>query len=1280
MNISLSNMMATGVWTAFLSVLAIIGIVVAGGFIVAMIGKMMLSVFNPKKDDLTATNVDEFGYVQANNAQNTYIPQHEEMLQANASNANRPQVNPEDDYAYALDVDDAKAKLEEDALNKELDSADTDDFFKDFTGDDDVRFGDDDLLGLVDEISQDVLDEEEQTTMEAEQAESAANQSILDQYSIDNYLDEEEVEPIDEDMYAEEELEEFDEQPVETDEIVEDVTEIEDVVDEATMEEINALKQQVKEIVESMEDNRNQNETFNEQLINILNELKESNNRREIETQEDAEREIYELRQQLEASKLEMEQQLQAKIADKDAEMQMRLQEQLDFSNAEIDSLKAQLSTLLQKLEEPEAPQEVEPVEELDNISMLRSEVKEMLEAIREENQVKNNEFNSQLIDILNEMKEATLNQSKKLEIETAAEAVEEVESWKEELEVTERELQRQFREEMLHKSEEEKAELRAQMETYNAEIVGLKSQLNELIDRFKEQSDNSKAENKALLDQLEAERQERIYIEKEKMEIEQARQAELERLLQEKTQIEQVQQEQLEALRQQNIELEQARQAEIAKLAQERAAFEQAQQEQLEKLRKENEELADKLYSQAQEKYEPLSKDEMDDLYSEATNIDYSAISQMNEEQIEKRVQAGLETSKQEIEELKEQISRLTDYIEKREGGLADQVNVHEVKAADIDIEQIKEVTANEVEARVKDKLFDSLAEIQILKEELIKTREEISKQYKAQLANTRAGMEYDRVSKLQASAEKVDSLDSQLTELTENIYEEQGNIKETSEECVNELESLREAKTEEVKQSGLEDSEVAVIGPKNNKVALITTDDAIVTTVENIDAEAVKRLSNAEIDEIIDARLKQSTAEIENLKNEIAQLKKDLSEKDEQIANSQATGVPVVRSPLFDVELIKTITAKEVEQKVQERLAEAMKEIQEMKQQLEASKREIEKQYREQVLNNKSPESEEVKDRLKDSAAEVIELKEQLTDLTEQITLDHQEARANSDVIVEQLEQDRKANEEMAKQQLTFGQDSTTALAITTAEVTVIGPKDNQVALISGVETIGDGVDVITEDIPTIDIDTVKKLAEQEIEEKVQQRMASSTIEIEDLKKQILNLSIQIQEIKETPASDDDSKPVVFHYATEEAYVERLAILEERLKNAKKDLKINAKELNPLEKVNRTLERDKIKLRRKYAIAAKKKVALYGVNNYVDIDKEKAEKLKQELELLEGLKLSVSHCEEVMNANIDRYPILVHTNKILKENIAHLESDIATLTKELAALREKNGTGTNN
>ena len=43
---------------------------------------------------------------------------------------------------------------------------------------------------------------------------------------------------------------------------------------------------------------------------------------------------------------------------------------------------------------------------------------------------------------------------------------------------------------------------------------------------------------------------------------------------------------------------------------------------------------------------------------------------------------------------------------------------------------------------------------------------------------------------------------------------------------------------------------------------------------------------------------------------------------------------------------------------------------------------------------------------------------------------------------------------------------------------------------------------------------------------------------------------------------------------------------------------------------KKGRNYEKDKVKLRRKEALVAKQKVVLYGVNNYVDLDKEKAQK----------------------------------------------------------------------
>lgn len=1216
MNIAFSNMLATGVWMAFLSVLAIIGIIVAGGFIVAVIGKMMLSAFS-NSDSQANVNPAAAGYTyvptgeqNVYNNQNAYMTQAEEAQYVRPAPAPVQDTAPEADYSYALDVDENMARTEEDALNNELNGVDEDDFFKDFKGDNDKRFSDnDDLMGMIDEISQDVLDEEEQSTIKAEEEESRANQSVLDQYSIDNFFDEQE----DEEEEYQPEAEEYQPEAIETYSSEESV---ETVVDQQTMNEINALKDQVKEIVETMEENKNQNETFNEQLISILNELKEAN-KKEVRTEQDAEDEIISLRQQLEQSRIEIERQLQERIADKDAEMQARLQEQMDASNAEIEQLKAQLTELLNKMDEPDDEALENEPEEMNEMEALRAEVKEMLDDMREQNDEKSNEFNAQILEILNELRESNLKQSQQVKIETSEDAVAEVETWKEELDVAEEEMQKKYKEEMLHKDDDEKAELKAQMESYNAEISELREQLAILMSKFAEQSESSKAENKALLDQLEAEREERIRIQ------------------------------------QKNLEKE------------------KFQQEQLEALRKENESLADKLQARAEGDFEELTEDELEDLYSHTTTIDYNAISQMNQEQIDAKVKVGLKQSQDEIDQLKEQVSRLTSYIEEREGSLAEQINVHEVRSADFDIEKVKEITAKEVEARVKEKLIDSLAEVELLKVELSDTKEEIEKQYKDQLANTEAGMEYDQISKLQASAEKIDGLASKLNDLTVALKEEHSKAQNTSEQCVEQIETSRDSKAEEVKQSGL-DTEVAVIGPKNNQVALVATDEVVAESIETIDIDTVKRITNDEIDEIVAIRLQESNKEIENLKQQIIELKKDIIEKDEQLASQTQTTVPVVRSPLFDVEAIKRITAQEVEIKVQERLAEAMKEIEQMKQQLELSKREIEKEYREQLAKNASNQN-EVKEKLRDSAAEVIELKEQLADLTEQLAVEHEEAKLNSEVIVEQLVQDRKDKEEMAKQ-LVFNEEIA-EMAITTAtEVTVIGPKNNQVALVTGMPMAAEVVD----EIPTIDIETVKKLAEEEIEEKVEQRMTDSIIEIEELKKQILNLSIQIQEIKNGEPNDGDDKPIVFHYSTEQAYIERLAILEERLKSAKKDLKINNKELKPLQKVNKTLERDRIKLRRRDAIAAKKKVALYGVNNYVDIDREKAEKLAQELEMLDGLRLSVSHCEEVMNANIDRYPILVHTDKILRENIANIESDIATLNKELNILRENNGSQT--
>ena len=135
-----------------------------------------------------------------------------------------------------------------------------------------------------------------------------------------------------------------------------------------------------------------------------------------------------------------------------------------------------------------------------------------------------------------------------------------------------------------------------------------------------------------------------------------------------------------------------------------------------------------------------------------------------------------------------------------------------------------------------------------------------------------------------------------------------------------------------------------------------------------------------------------------------------------------------------------------------------------------------------------------------------------------------------------------------------------------------------------------------------------------------------------------------------------------------TREELEEKLATLKARLKANEKELSLNKKDFLPLKRVNMTLASDEKKLRRKEALVAKKKVLLYGVNNYVDIDEEKAKELAEELDLLEGLKLSVQHCEEVMKANKDRYPILEKANAILTKNVEDLKADIAEIEARLA------------
>lgn len=173
--------------------------------------------------------------------------------------------------------------------------------------------------------------------------------------------------------------------------------------------------------------------------------------------------------------------------------------------------------------------------------------------------------------------------------------------------------------------------------------------------------------------------------------------------------------------------------------------------------------------------------------------------------------------------------------------------------------------------------------------------------------------------------------------------------------------------------------------------------------------------------------------------------------------------------------------------------------------------------------------------------------------------------------------------------------------------------------------------------------------------------------------LKQQLeqLLLAKQAEQERVTELLNKKEKTVTVNSGSLEEYEEKLEILRERLKYNEKELRSIKREFIPLRKVRKTLENDKKKLRRREALVAKQKILLYGVNNIIDIDQDKAKKLEDDLDLLDGLRLSVGHCEEVIKNSAERYPVLETSYNILTKNISQIRSDIEDIEKQIAKLK---------
>ena len=206
-----------------------------------------------------------------------------------------------------------------------------------------------------------------------------------------------------------------------------------------------------------------------------------------------------------------------------------------------------------------------------------------------------------------------------------------------------------------------------------------------------------------------------------------------------------------------------------------------------------------------------------------------------------------------------------------------------------------------------------------------------------------------------------------------------------------------------------------------------------------------------------------------------------------------------------------------------------------------------------------------------------------------------------------------------------------------------------------------------------------------ETEVVEKVVERIVvddRAVAENEALKEEMerLRREIAAERARSERLAEEASRPerivevVKGPMLSREEYEKMLLTYNNRLELIKKQLKKVDKEYLPLARVWRTHERDESRLNRKEAQVAKQKVVLYGVNNYADIDEEKAKKLAEDLDLLDGLKLSVAHCREVMEKNKDKFPVLESTHNILKQTIDNIKNDITQVEVAIQRIEEDN------
>jgi len=142
-----------------------------------------------------------------------------------------------------------------------------------------------------------------------------------------------------------------------------------------------------------------------------------------------------------------------------------------------------------------------------------------------------------------------------------------------------------------------------------------------------------------------------------------------------------------------------------------------------------------------------------------------------------------------------------------------------------------------------------------------------------------------------------------------------------------------------------------------------------------------------------------------------------------------------------------------------------------------------------------------------------------------------------------------------------------------------------------------------------------------------------------------------VEVIEVVEKPVKISSKKNLQF-----EAKLEKL---QKELVEAEKELKKISKEYLPLLRIKKAYERDTNKLAKKEMQVAKQKISLYGVKN-TKISQEKAEKLKNDMAIIEDLRDSISSCETVLKQNENRLPDLEKNYMLINKHVSLLKEDI--------------------